>query len=535
MNCPKCNQSVPANARFCGSCGQQIEATASPVPPIAPSAMLGAHATAAASSAGAAASTAWAAAPPSASGLLSRVKNIVLSPNTEWPVIAAENTTVPQLYLGYVVPLALLAALMGFLRMSVLGRSAFGYNFRMPISSGLTYTLTMFVSALFGVFVVGLIINALAPTFSGMRDQRQALKVAAYSLTPAMLSSVLALSPIWATLLQLLAGLYGIYVLYLGLPVLMQSPKEKAFGYTASVVICTILVGIVFAVLSTAAHIGGVRNGFLGTAAGQAAEQAAARDQGAAIVGNVLGNALGTDSQGKANLSAALSELVKAGEQSQAQSSRQTPANPGPSAQVPANAAAAAAAGAGEAPAAADAAQTSPSPLSAAGGLLTALGGALGGPHRVDTVDFNTLRAMLPASLPGMTRTRAEGESQGAVGVKTSSAKADYAGSDGAGVHVEIADISGVSGLVDLAGGLIQSTTSESDSGFERNVLIGGRTVHEKYDARNRHGDLSIILVKRFSVEVSGNGVNMGSLEQTLGQIDLARLESMKDAGAQAK
>jgi hypothetical protein len=286
-----------------------------------------------------------------------------------------------------------------------------------------------------------------------------------------MLSSVLALSPIWATLLQLLAGLYGIYVLYLGLPVLMQSPREKAFGYTASVVICTILVGIVFAVLSTVAHIGGARQGFFGAAGATAAEQAADR--------------------------------------------------------------AAAAPGAG-APAA-DAAQNSPSSLSAAGGLLTALGGALGGPHRVDTVDFNTLRAMLPASLPGMMRTRAEGESQGAVGVKTSSAKADYAGNNGAGVHIEIADISGVSGLVDLAGGLIQSTTSESDSGFERNVLIGGRTVHEKYDARNRHGDLSIILVKRFSVEVSGNDVNMDSLEQTLSQIDLARLESMKDAGAQAK
>ncbi len=134
-----------------------------------------------------------------------------------------------------------------------------------------------------------------------------------------------------------------------------------------------------------------------------------------------------------------------------------------------------------------------------------------------------------------MKRTSAQGENQSAVGVKTSSAKADYAGDNGAGVHIEIADISGVSGLMDLAGGLIQNTTSESDSGFEKDVVIGGRTVHEKYDARNKHGDLSIILVKRFSVDISGNGVDMPSLEQSLGQVDLARLEAMKDAGAQAK
>jgi hypothetical protein len=515
MNCPKCNKPVPANARFCGGCGQQIEAAASPALAPAPTAeLLGAHAHATAAGASAAASKAWAAAAASAPGLLSRIKNIVLSPKTEWPLIAPEATTASQLYVGYVMPLAVLAALLGFLRMSVLGvNSAFGSSFRVPISSGLTYTVVMFVSVLCGVFIVGLVINALAPSFAGTKDQRQALKVAAYSLTPAMLSSVLALSPILSTLLQLLAGLYGIYVLYLGLPVLMQSPKEKAFGYTASVVVCTILVGIVFGILSTVAHIGGARAGFLGaSSADSAAEQAAARDQGAAAVGNTIGNILGTDAKGKAGLSTALSNLAKAGEASQAQSSN-TAANPAPD----------------------GAAQNAPSPLAAGGGLLTALGGALGGPNRVETVDFKTLEGVLPASLPGMKRTSAQGENQGAVGVHTSSAKADYADNNGAAVHIEIADISGVSGLMDLAGGLIQNTTSESDSGYEKDVALGGRTVHEKYDARNKSGDLSVILAKRFSVDVSGNGVAMNSLEQSLGQIDLARLESMKDAGAQAK
>ena len=530
MNCPKCNQPLPANSRFCGGCGQQIEAAASPTAAQIPAAGILGYA----AGASPAASKAWAAAAASAPGLLARVKNIILSPKTEWPAIAPEPTTVPQLYVGYVMPLALLAALTGFLRMSVLGvNSAFGNSFRMPISSGLTYTVMMFVSALFGVFVVGLIISALAPTFSGTKDQRQALKVAAYSLTPAMLSSVLALSPVLPTLLQLLAGLYGIYVLSLGLPVLMQSPKEKAFGYTASVVICTILVGIVFGILSTVAHIGGSRQGLFGaTAADRAAEQAAARDQGAAAVGDTIGNILGTDAKGKAGLSAALSNLAKAGEQSQASLS-----NPAASANqaAPPSQAGTPAAAKGESPASADASQNAASPLSAAGGLLGALGGALGGPHRVDVVDFKTLEGVLPASLPGMKRTSAEGENQGAAGVKTSSAKADYADNKGAGVHVEIADISGVSGLMDLAGGLVQNTTSESDSGFEKDVAIGGRTVHEKYDARTKHGDLSIILVKRFSVDISGNGVDMGSLEQTLSQIDLARLESMKDAGAQPK
>jgi hypothetical protein len=88
---------------------------------------------------------------------------------------------------------------------------------------------------------------------------------------------------------------------------------------------------------------------------------------------------------------------------------------------------------------------------------------------------------------------------------------------------------------MDLAGALVENTTSQSDSGYEKDTVIGGRSVHEKFDAKARKGDLSVLLAKRFQVEITGDGVDMSSLEQALGQVDLARLESMKDQGAQPK
>ena len=213
-------------------------------------------------------------------GLIERIKNIVLSPNSEWPIIAPEPTTVAQLYLGYVMPLSALAAVMSFVHLSLIGVSVpFAGAIRTPMESGLEYAVAAFGFGLVGLFLVGLIVNALAPTFSGERDLRQALKVAAYSLTPAWLSAVLALSPVLPTLLQFIAGLYGIYVLYLGLPVVMRSPREKAFGYAATVVICTILLGILFGILGAAAG----RFGLLpGTVTASALSPAAAQDQGAA-------------------------------------------------------------------------------------------------------------------------------------------------------------------------------------------------------------------------------------------------------------
>jgi len=397
--CPKCNQPIQGNSRFCGSCGQRIDNPAAETPAatqpslvaaIPAAAMAGGAAAPGATAPGA---TAAGTAPPWVQGLIERVKNIVLSPRSEWPVIAPEPTSILQLYTGYVMPLAALAAVISFIHISAIGMHVpFAGIERMPIGYGLSLAIRSFAFGLVGLFLVGLIIDALAPTFAGSRDRRQALKVAAYSFTPAWLSSIVALSPILPTLLQWAVLFYGIYVLYLGLPVLMRSPQERALGYTATVVVCTLLLGLVFMVVSVGAGRMGWGPGARDSAA---VGHAAAQTQGATAVGNIIGNALGTDEKGKAGLSAALANLAKAGEQSGSQAS----------------APAAGAAGA-------------QSPLSAAGGLVTALGGALGGSHRVDVVDFKTLTAILPSSLPNMKRTAAQGENQGAVGVKTSSAKA---------------------------------------------------------------------------------------------------------------
>lgn len=509
MNCPKCSKAVPDNARFCGSCGQQLDAgntNPSPEPAVA----VAADGTAA-----------WTASPPQFPGLIERIKRILLSPREEWPIIASEPTSVAQLYTGYVAPLAALAAVMSFVRMSLIGVSLpFGGAIRTPLVAGFTYAVVTFGFGLLGLFLVGLIINALAPTFSGQRDQRQALKTAAYAFTQAWLSTVLGLLPGLATLLQLLAGLYGIYLLYLGLPSLMRSPKDKSFGYTVTVVICTFLLGIVLGAISAAtgafSHIGG---GFASLSSAQS--QAAAQEQGAAIVGNAIGGVLGTDAKGKAGLAAALDNLAKAGQQMESQQAAAPAAAPAASAAAPADGTRSAASAA--------------SAATAATGLLTALGGALGGSHPADPVGFQNLKVMLPAALPDMQRISAQGSDKQALGVKGSSASADYRDANGAQVQISIADGAGVAGLMDLAGALSQTTNSESDSGYEKDTMLGGRPVHEKYDSKARHGELNAIIAKRFEVDVTGDAVDMSTLEQDLGAVDLTRLESMKDAGAQAR
>jgi hypothetical protein len=178
--------------------------------------------------------------------IVDRAKNICLTPNTEWPVIAGETTQTGSLITGYVLPLAAIGAVAGFIGQSIIGLPFVG---RVSMAAGLTGAVLAVVMAVVGCLIVGFVINALAPTFGGQKDQTQALKVAVYSYTPAWIMAVLNILPMLG-ILAILGGLYGIYLLYLGLPKLMKCPEDKAIGYTAVTVICAIVISIVLGMVT---------------------------------------------------------------------------------------------------------------------------------------------------------------------------------------------------------------------------------------------------------------------------------------------
>ena len=134
--------------------------------------------------------------------------------------------------------------------MSVVGISLpFMGTFRVPISSSIAQAVTSYVLTLVGVFIIALIIDALAPTFGGEKNQMQALKVATYASTPSWIAGIVMILPMLGVI-ALLAALYGLYLLYLGLPLLMKAPQEKAIGYTAVVVVVAVVVMMVIGVVS---------------------------------------------------------------------------------------------------------------------------------------------------------------------------------------------------------------------------------------------------------------------------------------------
>ena len=174
--------------------------------------------------------------------LIDRVKNIITRPNTEWDVIDAEQTDSNKIITGYVLPLAGAAAIAAFIGYALVGVNFLGVRVT-GVNWGLYYALNVLISAILSVFICSFIVDALAPSFGSEKNYVKSLKLVAYSFTPAWIGGLLAIFPPIA-IVGVLLGIYGLYLMYIGIPKLKKTPADKHVGYFVVILIVTILVYI---------------------------------------------------------------------------------------------------------------------------------------------------------------------------------------------------------------------------------------------------------------------------------------------------
>jgi hypothetical protein len=183
--------------------------------------------------------------------VIARAKNMLLTPRSEWPVVAAEPDTIGGLYSGYILLVAAIPSLAFFLSTAVVGVSVpfLGTYYRASIATALTRAILRYVLALAGVYVVALIVEAFAPTFGAEKNRTQALKAVAYSYTAYWVISIVGVIPGLALLAALAGAIYSVYLLNMGLPFTMKCPPDKAIGYTAVTVLVAIVVFFVLGLI----------------------------------------------------------------------------------------------------------------------------------------------------------------------------------------------------------------------------------------------------------------------------------------------
>ncbi len=182
---------------------------------------------------------------------INRIKNLIISPKTEWEIINGEAVDIASLYKSWIMPLAAIPAIAGFIGTSLFGVGAPGLYARVPIFLSAFNGLLSFVLSLVGVYAFAHILNALAPYFGAQKNLDQALKLSAYVPVAAWLSGVFLLVPV-LSILALIGALYTLYLLFVGLPVLMKPAKDKAASFALAAILAAILLSMTLGIVTQA-------------------------------------------------------------------------------------------------------------------------------------------------------------------------------------------------------------------------------------------------------------------------------------------
>lgn len=170
--------------------------------------------------------------------LVERAKNIIMTPKTEWHVIEGESPNIGHIMTGYVLPLSLIPAVAKIIGLAFIGGV-------LSVSYSIASGVVTFVVAVLSVYLVAYVIDFLAPNFGSQKNLGRAFQLVAYSSTPGWVAGALNVFPFLGWVVML-ASLYGLYLLYLGLPPMMKTPQDKVVIF---LIIAIVAVFVVYAVV----------------------------------------------------------------------------------------------------------------------------------------------------------------------------------------------------------------------------------------------------------------------------------------------
>jgi hypothetical protein len=112
---------------------------------------------------------------------------------------------------------------MGLIGVNILGLKISGINW------GLSAAISHFISGVVAYFLGSFIIDALAPTFKSEKNINKSSALVAYSFTAPWVAAIFTILPALSDLV--IAGLYGLYLLFIGLPKMKETTKDQEMPY----------------------------------------------------------------------------------------------------------------------------------------------------------------------------------------------------------------------------------------------------------------------------------------------------------------
>jgi hypothetical protein len=185
---------------------------------------------------------------------IQHIIGLFTDPMTEWEKIREQQKSSNKSSVGHVFILALIPAISGYIGTTQVGwRIGVGEPIRITGDSAFAIAVIYYLALLVGIFSIGWVIHLLGKAYEVERPLPLCIALAAYTATPLFFIGLMQVYPVlWLNMLMGLPALaYTVYLLYSGLPIMMEIPVERGFLY-ASAVLAVGLVALVSMLAMTA-------------------------------------------------------------------------------------------------------------------------------------------------------------------------------------------------------------------------------------------------------------------------------------------
>ena len=176
--------------------------------------------------------------------ILNHIWGLYAHPKEEWHTIEKRHESLFY-SLAHILTVALIPSICGYYAAAHIGWSIGATDvIKLTEQSALVMSVGMYGALIAGVFALAYLIHWMAKTFDSDPSYTQSLELAAYTATPLLMVGITALFPVlWFVVTAgMLAVCYSVYLLYSGVPIMMNIPEEKGFIYSSSVVTCGLVL-----------------------------------------------------------------------------------------------------------------------------------------------------------------------------------------------------------------------------------------------------------------------------------------------------
>jgi len=169
---------------------------------------------------------------------IQHIIGLFTDPTAEWEKIREQQKSSEKRGVGFVFVLAAIPAISGYIGTTQVGwRIGVGEPIRITGGSAISIAIIYYLALIVGVFTIGWVIHLLGKAYEVVKPLPLCIALAAYTATPLFLIGIMEVYPVlWLNMLLGLPALaYTVYLLYSGLPIMMEIPAERGFLYSSAV------------------------------------------------------------------------------------------------------------------------------------------------------------------------------------------------------------------------------------------------------------------------------------------------------------